>query len=256
MNQTRDLGSGIGKVVVKNLKVPFLPKWSDLKGTGVPFTLGSIFGVLIGMLPGIGQQTAALLTYNQSRQLSKHPETFGTGDPAGIVASECANNAVNGGALIALMTLGIPGDMVTAVLLGGLMIHGLQPGPLFFTTNIDIVGAVMITYFVANIIMFLMALGLLKIFIRIVNIPYYYLVPTIMLTCILGVFAMNNRIFDIWILIAFGLGGYALSEFGINMEPLMLGFILGPLVEKNFRTGTYRSPGSSPKFHPPGGNAF
>lgn len=242
MIQSRDLGTGMGKVTATN-KVPFFPKWSDLKGTGVPFTLGSIIGIIIGILPGIGQQTASLLTYNQSRQLSKHPEKFGTGIPEGIVASECANNAVNGGALIALMTLGIPGDMVTAVLLGGLMIHGLQPGPLFFTTHIDIVGAVMITYFVANIIMFIMELGMMKVFIKIVNVPYYYLFPTILLTCIVGVFAMNNRIFDIWILIGFGLVGYALSEFGVNMEPLMLGFILGPLVEKNFRTALIGSSG-------------
>jgi putative tricarboxylic transport membrane protein len=235
MIQSRNLGTGRGKVPSSN-KVPFFPKWRDFRGTGVPFTLGPLIGIVMGILPGIGQQTASLLTYNQSRQLSKHPEKFGTGIPEGIVASESANNAVNGGALIALMTLGIPGDMVTAVLLGGLMIHGLQPGPLFFTTHIDIVGAVMVTYFVANIIMFIMLLGLMKVFIKIVNVPYYFLFPTIILTCIVGVYAMNNRIFDIWILIGFGLAGYVLSEFEVDMEPLLLGFILGPLVEKNFRT--------------------
>ena len=235
MIQTREIGKH-NKMVSISGKVPLIPHWKDLKGTGIPFTLGSVIGTCFGMLPGIGQTTASLLSYNQSRQLSKHPEKYGTGISEGIVASESANNAVNGGALIPLMTLGIPGDMVTAALLGGLLIHGLQPGPLFFKTNLDIVGTVMITYLLANIIMLLMEIGLMRIFVKIVNVPLYYLFPAIILTCILGVYGMNNRIFDLWILIIFGLVGYALSEFGIDMPPVILGFILGPLIETNFRT--------------------
>lgn len=216
-------------------KTSFLPPWKDMKGCQVPIGLGCLIGTGIGILPGIGQNAATLITYNQAKKLSKHPERFGHGSPEGICASETSNNAVNGGALIPLVTLGIPGDMTTAALIGGLMIHGLQPGPLLFTTNADVVGTIMVAYFLANIVMYVMELGLMKIFVRAVNVKYSFLFTAILLFCLLGAFAINNRTFDIWVLVGLGVVGYILTQFKVELAPVILGYILGPLVEKYLR---------------------
>ena len=200
-----------------------------------PTLLGCLIGTGIGILPGIGQNAATLITYNTSKKISKHPEMFGHGSPEGICASESSNNAVNGGALIPLITLGIPGDLVTAALIGGLMIQGLQPGPLLFTQKLDVVGAVMVSYFLANHVMYIMELGLMRAFIKAVNVPFSILFPAIIMFCVLGTYGLNNRTFDIWILIVTGIIAYALTQLGVDMAPVILGFIVGPLVEKYFR---------------------
>ncbi len=216
-------------------KMSFLPPIREMKGCSVPILLGCLYGTGIGILPGIGQNAATLITYNQAKKLSKHPERFGHGSPEGICASETSNNAVNGGALIPLVTLGIPGDLTTAALIGGLMIHGLQPGPLLFKTNIDVVGAIMVAYFLSNIVMYVMELGLIRIFVKAVNIKFSYLFPVILMFCLLGTFALNNRTFDLWVLIISGVAAYILTQFKVDMAPVILGYILGPLVEKYFR---------------------
>lgn len=235
--QCRDLAKEKKNIDVG--KMSFLPPlksmWNKEDNCTKPIVLGCLIGTGIGILPGIGQNASTLITYNQSKKLSKHPEKFGHGSPEGICASESSNNAVNGGALIPLITLGIPGDLVTAALIGGLMIHGLQPGPLLFTTDLDVVGAVMVSYFLANIVMYVMELGLMKVFVRAVNIPFSLLFPAITMFCVLGTFALNNRTFDLWVLILCGILAYVLTELGVDMAPVILGYILGPLVEKYFR---------------------
>ncbi|MEA5010219.1 MAG: tripartite tricarboxylate transporter permease [Angelakisella sp.] len=233
MIQSRDLGKEKKKIRLDGLSV--LPPIKEMKGCTLPLALGCVFGTGIGILPGIGQNAATLISYNQAKKLSKHPEKFGHGSAEGICASESSNNAVNGGALIPLITLGIPGDLTTAALIGGLMIHGLQPGPLLFTTNLDVVGAIMVAYFLANIVMYVMELGLMRIFVNAVNIKFSYLFPAIIMFCLLGTFALNNRTFDLWILIFSGIGAYVLTQFKVDLAPVILGFILGPLVEKYFR---------------------
>jgi putative tricarboxylic transport membrane protein len=233
--QCRDLGKEKRNIDVG--KMSFLPPVKEMKGCGKSMAFGCFIGTTIGILPGIGQNASTLIAYNQAKKMSKHPEKFGHGSPEGICASESSNNAVNGGALIPLITLGIPGDLVTAALIGGLMIHGLQPGPLLFTSDLDVVGAVMVAYFLSNIVMYVMELGLMKVFVRAVNIKFSYLFPTITMFCVLGTFALNNRTFDLWILIICGILAYVLTELGVDMAPIILGYILGPLVEKYFRMG-------------------
>jgi putative tricarboxylic transport membrane protein len=218
-------------------KVSFIPPFAELKESWKALGIGSIYGTLIGILPGIGQNASTILAYNQAKAVSKHPENFGQGTPEGICACESSNNAVNGGALIPLVTLGIPGDMVTAALIGGLMIHNLQPGPRLFIDSPQVVGTIMVVYFLANIIMYVIELGLMKAFIKIIEIKLAYLFPAVIVFCVLGVFALNNLIFDIWILIAFGIIGYVLNQFQIDLVSIILGFILGPLIEKYFKTG-------------------
>jgi putative tricarboxylic transport membrane protein len=224
-------------------KTSFLPPFKELKGSIRTLLVGSAIGTFIGILPAVGQQTASLMTYNQAKYFSKEKETFGKGNPEGIVASEVANNAVCGGALIPLITLGIPGDMTTAALIGGLMIHGLQPGPLLIKTAPDIVGAVMVVYFLANIFMYVLEIGLMKTFVRMINIPKSFLFPFIFLCCFMGVFALNNRVFDMWVLIAFGIFGYVLSSFKVPMTPIIMGYLMGPILETNFRRAMVASQG-------------
>ena len=225
------------RYVMNVKKVSLIPPWKEMKSSGWAFTFGSIAGIIIGILPGIGQTPACILAYNQAKKSSKHPELFGTGTPEGVVASETANNATNGGALIPLITLGIPGDGVTACLIGGLMIHGLQPGPLLFTQNPDIVGTIMVVYFVANFVMYFMELGLMRFFIRMINVKLSLLFPGIIIFCILGIFAINNRTFDVWVMLVFGVVGYILHKLNIDLISLLLGFVLGPMVETHFRRG-------------------
>ncbi|MCI8649756.1 MAG: hypothetical protein HFG20_06540 [Anaerotruncus sp.] len=240
--QTSDLGQVRNKMEIKQLS--FRPPLHMLKGCWLTMAIGSLVGTFIGFLPGVGQGTAAFITYNQSKNLSKHPEAFGQGCPEGIVASESANNAVNGGALIPLLTLGIPGDMTTAALIGGLMLHGLQPGPLLFRNQPDLVGAVMVVYLITNLVMYLMELGLMRVFIRAVDVPQSFLFPAILLACLLGVFSLNNRVFDLWVMAVFGIVGYLFTYCDFPMPPMILGFILGPTVEKYFRTAMISSQGN------------
>ena len=173
--------------------------------------------------------------YNEAKRWSKHPEKFGEGAPEGIAAPESANNAISGGALIPLVCLGIPGDLTTSALIGGLMIHGLQPGPLLYSQHPELVGGIMAAYFMANVVMYVMELGLMKAFVRMVNVKLSYLFPAIVACCVLGVYTLNNRMFDVWVMIAFGFVGYLLICLGIDMAPVILGFILGPLIEKYMR---------------------
>jgi putative tricarboxylic transport membrane protein len=241
MDQTMDLHNIKEKMHIG--RIPLMPPWNYLKGTGKALGIGRLYGSLIGILPGIGQNAATILAYNQARKVSRHPELFGKGSAEGICASESSNNAVCGGALIPLVTLGIPGDQVTAVLIGGLMIHGLQPGPLLFTQNLDISGSIMVLFFLANIVMYFMMLGLMRVFVRIINVKLSLLFPALIVFCVIGVFTLNNRVFDVWILVIFGLVGYILNQLGIDLAPVILGFILGPLVERNLRTGLVSSNG-------------
>ena len=224
--------------VMKVRKVSFLPPFKEINFEGWrAMLLGSITGTIIGVLPGIGQNAASIISYNQAKGMSKNPEQFGTGCVPGLTSAEVANNACNGGGLVPLITLGIPGDMVTAALIGGLLIHNLQPGPRLFHDHPGIVGTIMVTYLLANIFMYFMQLGLLKFFIRALELRLSYIFPAVVIFCILGVFALNNLVFDVWVLIIFGIMGYILHSFGIDLVSLILGFILGPLVERYFQMG-------------------
>jgi putative tricarboxylic transport membrane protein len=242
LDQVNSLGQQRKTTLIK--KVSFLPPFKMMKDCGPAIALGSLIGTWVGILPGIGQTPATILAYNQVKNMSKHPEEFGKGAPEGVAVSETANNACNGGALIPLITLGIPGDGVTIALIGGFMIHGIQPGPLLFSQNIDLVGVIMVVYFLSNFIMYVMELGMMKAFIRMVNVPYSLLFPAIIVFCLLGVFALNNRVFDLGIMIAFAIIGYILNQFKIDMVALILGFVLGPMVENHLRRALIASKGS------------
>ncbi|MGR3481152.1 tripartite tricarboxylate transporter permease [Salipiger marinus] len=200
------------------------------------FTRSSAIGVAVGLLPGIGSASSNLLAYMAARSAAKDPDSFGKGNPQGLVASETSNNAGIGAALVPLMALGIPGDSVTALLLGGFLIHGIQPGPLLFTTNGPLVYTIFTALLLAAIVMLLLEYFGIRLFIRILSVPKHYLLSLVLVMCVVGAFAANNRLFDVWTLLAFGLLGYGMLRFGYPFAPLILGFILGPMIEENLRS--------------------
>lgn len=203
----------------------------------------ALIGTGIGILPGIGGGTSNIVSYIVAKNRSKHPEKFGTGVIDGVVASETANNASIGGAMVPLLTLGVPGDAVTAVMLGGFMIHGIQPGPLLFVTQ----GALVYTIFAALIVSTCMMLVCefygLRIFVKLLAVPKHILLPIILVLCVVGAFGLGNRIFDVWTILLFGLIGYAFVKSGISQTPFIIGFILGPMAETNLRRGLQLSDG-------------
>jgi putative tricarboxylic transport membrane protein len=225
-------------------RMAWWPPKGLLKGTGKTMGVGAVIGTIIGILPGVGSATASMVSYTQAQQMSKTPEKFGTGCAEGIVASEVANNAVCGGALIPMMSLGVPGDLITAVLLGALVVHGIQPGPQLFRTGGELVGIIFFAYIVANLVMYLLMMLSMRTFVRLLKVPLNYLLPAILLMCVVGAVTTNNRIFDAWTLFAVGVAGYVLLCCNFAVAPMVLGFILGPMVESNFRTAVIAGRGS------------
>ncbi|SEN23664.1 putative tricarboxylic transport membrane protein [Paracoccus alcaliphilus] len=203
----------------------------------------SVIGIVIGILPGIGAGTSNILAYIAARSRSKTPEKFGKGTLEGVVAPESANNAGIGGAMIPLLTLGIPGDAVTAILLGGLMMHGIQPGPMLFVTQASLVYTIFAALTISAIVMLIVEFYGLRIFVKLLAIPRHILLPVILVLCAVGAFGLASRTFDIWTVLGFGILGYAFVKAGIPTAPFIIGFILGPMAETNFRRGLQLSQG-------------
>lgn len=208
----------------------------------------SVVGTLVGAAPAAGGTIAAIIAYGMEKRISKHPEKFGTGIPEGIFAPETANNASTGGAMIPMLTLGIPGDAVTAILIGALMIHGLQPGPMLFAQQPHIVSSIFILMALANVLFLFVGLGGARMISKVLNVHPGLLYPMIALMCIVGTYAARNFIFDVVILLIFGVMGYGFSKIGIPAAPMVLGVILGPIVESNFRRALVISEGSITPF--------
>lgn len=183
-----------------------------------------------------------------ARSRSKTPEKFGKGTIEGVVASETANNAGIGGAMIPLLTLGIPGDAVTAILLGGFMIHGIQPGPMLFITQGEFVYTIFAALILSAVMMLILEFWGLRVFIRLLAIPKHVLLPVIVVLCAVGAFGLASRIFDIWTILGFGVLGYAFVKAGIPTAPFIIGFILGPMAETNFRRGLQLADGDATSF--------
>ena len=204
----------------------------------------ALIGTWIGILPGIGGATSNIMAYGIARKQSKYPEKFGMGIIDGIVASETSNNATVGGAMIPLLTLGIPGDAVPAILLGTFTIHGLQPGPLFFSQNYSLIYTIFAAMVVASILTFVIQLFGMRVFIKVLELPKNILLPIVIVLCVIGSFGVNNRLFDAWVLVIFGLVGFLMSKFDYPLAPIILGFILGPITETYLRRGLQLSKGS------------
>ena len=221
------------KVAVNNA----YPRFKETFGLWRIWSSSSLIGAFIGAIPGAGGSIASFLAYDVAKRQSKTPERFQTGHNEGIVSCESANNGMTGGALIPMMTLGIPGDASAAVLMGGLLIHGLQPGPLLFQDHANIAYGIIIAFLIANIFMFgLQSIGI-KLFVRVLQIPRSFLMPFILVMCIIGAYGISGTLISAWILLFFGIFGFFLNRYGFSSAPVVLGMILGYLVESNFRRG-------------------
>ncbi len=210
-----------GKVLWEILSRPFLLLWV------------SFIGLVIGVLPGIGGSAANMLAYDQAKKFSRTPERFGQGAPEGIIASEASNNANVAGSLVTIMAFGIPGDAVTAVMLGALTIHGIQSGPLFVLQNAGLAYGMFAAYILAHpIVLAIVWLGA-RWTLRVVTVPKAALFPVVLVLCTIGAYALNNSMSNVYVLLAFGLFGYAMVKFGIPLAPFILGVILGDQIELN-----------------------
>lgn len=204
----------------------------------------SLIGTWVGILPGIGANIGSVLAYAAARNVSDHPEEFGQGAEGGIVASEAANNATIGGALIPLVSLGIPGSVIDAILLGALVLHGLQPGPLLFRDHPEIAYTIIVTMLIANTFMLLFMMASVRFLAKLVDVPRGLLLPVILVFCVLGSYALANRMFDVWVMLAFGVLGFAMENAKIPLAPFVIGFVLAPEAEKNLGKGLITSGGS------------
>ncbi len=238
-----NLGASLAaKRTVKKL-TGILPRLADLRRMVVPTGIGSVVGSFLGILPGAGGPIAAFISYDYSRKFSKTPDEFGKGSPQGIAAPESANNAVTGGALIPMMTLGIPGDPVTAILIGALLVHGLAPGPLLFLERGDFAYGLIFSFFWANIFNLILALLGLRFLVKILAIPRTFLMPTIALLCVIGAYSLRNNFFDVYIMFGFGMLGLAMKWLDMPVVPLLLALVLGRPLEEHLRVSLISSQG-------------
>ncbi len=196
---------------------------------------GSLIGTFIGIVPATGSGTASFAAYSEAKRNSRHPEAFGKGAIEGLAATESANNAVTGGALIPLLTLGIPGDVVTAVILGALMIQGMTPGPLLFQEQGALVYSIFISLLLANVFMLVLGMASVRVFSKIVSIPGGILMPLVTTLCVVGGYALNNSNFDLGVMAVFGILGWIMTKASIPLAPLLLAMILSGIIETNFR---------------------
>lgn len=241
-----NLGQGAVLGTARAPSIPFrnlLPAVSDLRRVRVPVGIGSVVGALLGMLPGAGGPIAAFISYDYARKAAHDPERFGKGAIEGIAAPESANNAVTGGALIPMMTLGIPGDPVTAILIGALLVHGLAPGPLLFIEHGDFAYAVLFSFFWANIFNLLVAVAGIRLLVKLVAAPRAILMPTIALLCVIGSYALRNSLFDVYVMFFFGVLGVAMRWLDMPVVPLLLALVLGGQLEENLRVALTGSQG-------------
>lgn len=213
------------------------PTLTQLKESTGGFVRGSLIGTFIGIVPGTGSGTASWIAYNETRRSSKTPEKFGTGYAPGIAATESANNAVCAAALIPLLALGVPGDVVTAVLMGGLMIQGLAPGPMLFQSNPDVIVGIFGGTFLATIFMFIFGMLLIPFASKILLVPRRLLTMSIIIFCFIGAFSLNLNVVDLYTMVGFGVLGWAMQKFGFSQAALCIALILGPLMESNLRRG-------------------
>ncbi|MEO3433572.1 tripartite tricarboxylate transporter permease [Inquilinus sp. CAU 1745] len=213
------------------------PHWRLVFGSWRALWSSTFIGAIIGAIPGAGGSIASFLSYDQAKRLSKTPEKFGTGHHEGLIASEASNNSIIGGALIPTLTLGVPGEAATAVLMGGLVIHGVRPGPALFDQQPVIVYGIFFAFILANIFMILIQWFGIRVFVKILQIPDSYLMPIILVFCVIGVYAVSGNTFDLYVMLIFGVLGFFLSRYGFGTAPVILGMILGDLVESNLRRG-------------------
>ncbi|WP_172329409.1 tripartite tricarboxylate transporter permease [Mangrovicoccus sp. HB161399] len=221
-----------------------VPPWDKLRSVLPTIGRSTGLGVLMGMIPGAGADVAAFVSYNEAKRFSRNPENFGKGELSGVAACESGANACTGGALLTMLTLGIPGDAVTAIMLGALTLQGLQPGPLLFQQHADLVFTLFAGMVFCYVAMLVLGLGLMRIMGNVLKVPPALLTPTILVLCMVGTYALNNSMFDVGVMLVAGVAGYFMQKYGFPASPVVLALIMGPMAEANFRRALSLSNGS------------
>ena len=216
----------------------------DLRKTLKTIIRGSAIGVILGAIPGIGGAPAAFLSYSEAKRTSKNGDKFGNGEIEGVAAAESGNNGTAGATLIPLLALGIPGDITTAIILGAFMIHGLRPGPLLFQDNLSLIYALFIGIMLSSFYLFAIGKFSIRLISRIADIPHRILFPIVLTLCVFGAYAVNNTVFDVGVMFVMGLFGFMMLKLKIPAAPFLIAFILGPMLEDNFRQSLLMSRGS------------
>jgi putative tricarboxylic transport membrane protein len=217
--------------VLKNI----FPTLKDLKACLPAYLRACPIGLIVGITPAIGADTAAFLSYAETKRASREPESFGKGNPAGVAAAQCGENASTGGDVLPMITLGIPGDAATAVLMGALTIHNLQPGPMLFQGHPDVVHQIFAGMIAANVVFVILGLIFARFFAQVINVDRTYLVPLIFVTCMVGSYAINNVLYDLATCAIFGFLGYLMLRYDYPVAPMVLAQILGGMMESNYR---------------------
>ena len=220
-----------------------VPTFKDVKDTAWPVVRGTFIGFFLGLIPGVGAVVPTFLAYSVEKKLSRTPERFGSGAIEGVASPETANNSYANAALIPLFTLGIPGSPTTAVLMGAFMMNGLIPGPMLFKENPQFVWAVIASLYIGNVMLLVLNLPFIRVWVAVLKVPYSIMMTVIFAFCIVGVYSLSSSVFDIGVMLAFGLVGYAFKKLDIPTAPLLLTMILGPLMERGLRQSLEMSRG-------------
>lgn len=240
----REAGKDPRHVTPISVDGPIAVPWRDWLRGKWNLLRSSLIGTWIGILPGIGANIGSVVAYTAARNSSQSPQQFGKGSDEGIIASEAANNATVGGALIPLVAMGIPGSVIDAILLGALMLHGMQPGPLLMRDSPRIVGLIIATTLIANLLMWLIMRVSARWLAKLVNAPQPLLAPTVLVCCVLGSLAKDNRFFDVWVMLGSGVLGMLMERMRLPLAPFVIGFVLAPVAEQNLVTGLMIEGGS------------
>lgn len=230
--------------VLKDKISGLLPNLQDWKDSVMPIARGSLLGLFLGMLPGAGPLISSFASYAIEKKVSRHPERFGTGAIEGVAGPESANNAATGGAFVPLLTLGIPSNVVMAIILGALLSHGVQTGPLLIRQHPDIFWGVIASMYIGNCMLLILNLPLIGVWVKILKIPYTYLFPLILLFCLVGAYTLNSNIYEIIIMVIFGIVGYLMKKLEYEPAPLVFALVLSPLCENALRQSLLMSDGS------------
>ena len=218
------------------------PSLADWRASWRPMLRGSGLGFLLGLVPGGGPVTASFMSYALEKRLSDQPERFGKGAVEGVAGPESANNAAVAGSLIPVLSLGIPGNPVTALLLGALVIQGIQPGPLFMTQRPDLFWGIVASMYVGNVFLLLLNLPLVGLWAQLLRVPYRVLFPIVLLLSVVGTYSANKNVFDLWVMLGFGIAGYVLNKLEYDLAPFVIAFVLAPLLEQSLRQSLAMSP--------------
>lgn len=229
--------------IIKSKLSGFWLKKKDLKEVTPAIARGTLIGSFLGILPGGGAILSSFISYMVEKKVSRNPESFGKGNICGVASPESANNAGAQTSFIPLLTLGIPSNVVMAMMAGAMMIHGIQPGPRVISNNPDLFWGVIVSMWVGNFMLVILNLPLIGIWVKLLGIPYRILYPAILLFCCIGIYSINNNVFDIWLTAILGFLGYLFVKLECEPAPLILGFVLGPLMEENLRRGMLISRG-------------